>query len=280
MLSYRITDLQIGITCDTILFQEQFAPFRVESQREPDCKVTLDFIPMDDCQPKLRAETLFENDLLQVVAVGEEQRLYFREPLSHAFVSFLDDCGAEKTLCVREDLRPYSEFLLLNHLNLEKTMNEHGRLLLHASFIETERGAVLFTAPSGTGKSTQAELWRQHRGATIINGDRAGIWRGEQGWLAGGVPWSGTSGISLNRILPLRAVVILRQGPENVLETPRASESLKALMEQTTINPWNREMYLRTQQHLIDLIQSVPVYRLRCRPDEGAVEVLARELGL
>lgn len=193
----------------------------------------------------------------------------------------LQDYGDRKTLLISEESpNDLIRYTLLNHLALDKTMNEHGRLLLHASFIETERGAVLFTAPSGTGKSTQAELWRQHRGATIINGDRAGIWRGEQGWLAGGVPWSGTSGISLNRILPLRAVVILRQGPENVLETPRASESLKALMEQTTINPWNREMYLRTQQHLIDLIQSVPVYRLRCRPDEGAVEVLARELGL
>ena len=279
MINYIWTDLQIGIQCDTILFQDPFSGYRVE-EAEPDCVCTVRFVSPAQTVPPATLPAVYENSLFRVTGMGETERIWYRNPLNGAFVSVLEEREGEKLLRVREDYCPYPELFLLNHLNLEKTMNEHGRLLLHASFIETERGAVLFTAPSGTGKSTQAELWRQHRGAVIVNGDRAGIWRGEQGWLAGGVPWSGTSGISLNRILPLRAVVILRQGPENVLETPRASESLKALMEQTTINPWNREMYLRTQEQLIDLVQSVPVYRLRCRPDEGAVEVLARELGL
>ena len=223
---------------------------------------------------------IYSNNLF---GVWQEKKVEYRQFFNSDFAVYaeLQDFGNRKSLYIKEntsnDLIRYS---LLNHLALDKTMSEHGRLLLHASFIETAQGAVLFSAPSGTGKSTQAELWRRYRGAAVINGDRAGLWRGETGWLAGGVPWCGTSGISLNRILPLRAVVILRQGPENVLEVPLASEKLKALLEQTTINPWNREMYLRSQERLLDLIQSVPVVRLTCRPDAGAVELLAKELGL
>ena len=279
MINYSWTDLQIGIQCDSILFQSPFSCFRTEA-REPDCVCLIRYVPAAQTHPSKDVAAVCENSLFRVTGTGETEQIWYKNPLDGDFVSVLEERGEEKLLRVREDYSPYPELFLLNHLALDKTMNEHGRLLLHASFIETEQGAVLFSAPSGTGKSTQAELWRRSRGAAIVNGDRAGIWRSETGWLAGGVPWCGTSGISLNRILPLRAVVILRQGPENRLETPRASEALRALMEQTTINPWNKAMYLRTQEHLLDLIQSVPVYRLSCRPDEGAVEILAGELGL
>ena len=218
-------------------------------------------------------------DTFKVSKKGSNEYRFFYSTDSTPY-AVLQDYGIKKTLVLRCSYDKLPGFTLLNHLGLEKTMSEHGRLLLHASFIETEQGAVLFSAPSGTGKSTQAELWRQYRDATIVNGDRAGIWHGEEGWMAGGVPWCGTSGISLNRVMPLRTVVILRQNSENRIEKPLFSACLKSLMEQTTINPWNKEMYLRAQNELIDLCQNVPVYCLHCRPDEEAVDVLSRELGL
>ncbi len=74
----------------------------------------------------------------------------------------------------------------------------------------TKYGAVLFTAPSGTGKSTQAELWRKHRGASIINGDCTLIAEDDGVFTAFGFPFSGTSGIFENRKAPIAAVVYLR----------------------------------------------------------------------
>lgn len=246
----------------------------------PCCHITLhltDTICREESVPPL-----YEDQSLRVREQQDGVVLYHKDPGSQRVFAALREAGDRKTLEFFGDFpyRTVPEIYLLSYLALDKTMNEHGRLLLHASFIATERGAILFTAPSGTGKSTQAALWQRCRGSEIINGDRAGIWRGADGWLAGGVPWSGTSGISRNRMLPLLAVVILHQGAENRLENVRISQKFGALMEQTTINPWNREMYLRTQEQLLDLCQSVPVYWLSCRPDEGAVELLGRELGL
>lgn len=157
-------------------------------------------------------------------------------------------------------------------------MSEKGRFILHSSFIETEKGAVLFTAPSGTGKSTQADLWEKYRGIEIINGDRSGIWKENDIWMAGGVPWCGTSGIMKNKMMPLRAIVILRQGAENEIQQMRFPMKVGRILEQITVNPWNKEMLLTAQIFCMTLCKEVPIILLSCRPDEGAVEVLEREL--
>lgn len=170
------------------------------------------------------------------------------------------------------------ELDLINCLALEKTLSECGRFVLHSSFIKTMGGAVLFTAPSGTGKSTQAELWKRYKNAGIINGDRAGIWKAGSKWMAGGVPWCGTSGIMQNEILPLKAVVILRQGSENQIMEMSIPAKAGRLLEQLTVNPWNQEMLISAQIFCLKLCQEIPIIQLVCRPDKDAVEVLEKEL--
>lgn len=150
-------------------------------------------------------------------------------------------------------------------------------LIFHASYIAHAGGGILFTAPSGTGKSTQAELWRIHRGAEIINGDKAGVTIRET-TMAHGVPFSGTSGICQNRSLPLRAVVVLRQAPENTVRRLSPSQAAAALCpnlfaDQTVPEEWSMALNL-----LLDLAAAVPVYDLGCTPDERAVECLERAL--
>lgn len=46
-----------------------------------------------------------------------------------------------------------------------------GVLHLHSSFVLHQGKALLFTGPSGIGKTTQAELWRDYQGSMIVNGD-------------------------------------------------------------------------------------------------------------
>lgn len=62
---------------------------------------------------------------------------------------------------------------VLNALAAERLIARNGGFVFHSSYVEVDGKAVLFTAPSETGKSTQAELWRSLRGAEIINGDRS-----------------------------------------------------------------------------------------------------------
>ena len=46
--------------------------------------------------------------------------------------------------------------------------------------------AIAFSGPSGVGKSTQAEIWKQCFQADILNGDRALLRKADQGWKAYG----------------------------------------------------------------------------------------------
>lgn len=90
----------------------------------------------------------------------------------------------------------------LEESGIFRMLAEHGGVVLHSSYIITQRGeALLFSAPSGTGKSTQAELWRSYAGAKVINGDRALV-KAENGVTANGILFSGTSGISENVTAP------------------------------------------------------------------------------
>lgn len=153
-----------------------------------------------------------------------------------------------------------------------------GGLLLHAALIRTAAGAVAFTAPPGTGKSTQAELWRRHRGADILNGDRAGLMPREDGWGAWGLPCAGSSGIYRNEGAPLAAVAVVRRSPDNRVTPLGPARAFAALLPEICVHRWDRDFTEEAVTALEALVTRVPVYTLECRPDRGAVEALAAAL--
>lgn len=153
----------------------------------------------------------------------------------------------------------------------------HG-CVLHASFIDVGGEAILFTGPSGIGKSTQARLWVEHEGAEVINGDRALLRKRDGRWHAFGYPCCGTSGICLDRTLPLRAVVMLSQAAENRVSVPSAAEKVRALTAAMELYPWDRREIDMAMSVAMDLASGVPIVKLACRPDAGAVEALKRHL--
>lgn len=146
-------------------------------------------------------------------------------------------------------------------------------LIFHASYIDHNGSGILFTAPSGTGKSTQAELWRVHRGARVLNGDKAGVTLRDTP-MAHGLPFSGTSKICENASLPLRAIVVLSQAPVNTVRRLRPSEAVAALCSNLFVDQVIPEEWSLALNLLLDLVASVPVYALACTPDERAVQTL------
>lgn len=153
-----------------------------------------------------------------------------------------------------------------------------GGLLLHASHIQYGGKAIVFTAPSGVGKSTQAALWKKYRGARIVNGDKTLLTEGTKGPEAAGIPYAGTSGICENSCAPLRAVVVLEQAGENVLTRLRGGRAAAALMKGVIHCPWHGEDTGRALDLLIRAAEKVPVYLLQCLPEESAVDCLEQGL--
>ena len=170
------------------------------------------------------------------------------------------------------------QFRLSAFLAPERLFLRYNGFLLHASVIEVNGGGILFTAPSGTGKSTQASLWARLRGAQILNGDRAVI-RHENGiFYAYGSPYAGTSGIYRNQRVPIRAIVVLSQSDTNKLSPLSSLSAFQMLYRETTTYAWDNEFVDQLSGLLLNLIEAVPVYSLACRPDEGAVSILEQEL--
>ena len=163
-------------------------------------------------------------------------------------------------------------------LGMEDILLRHSGLLLHSSFIRYRGKAVLFSAPCGTGKSTQAELWKKYEGADIINGDRSGLRRLDCGWMVFGLPYAGSSGIYRNESAPLEAVILLRQAEENRLRRLKAVEAFPDLYREITVHRWDRNFVSESTELLQQLLCEIPVYLLECRPDQEAVQLVRDEI--
>ena len=163
-------------------------------------------------------------------------------------------------------------------LALERRVLPLGGLVLHCAFADWEGEALLFSGPSGIGKSTQAGLWQKYRGARILNGDRALLLPGPEDWTAGGWPVCGSSEICFNQRRKLRAIVLPTQETENFARRLRPAAAFAALYGQVTVNRWNPTACARAADLLEQLCRSVPVWRLGCTISQNAVDCLAAAL--
>lgn len=167
---------------------------------------------------------------------------------------------------------------VLTSLAAEHLVTEQGGFVFHSSYIAHNGGAILFTAPSGTGKSTQADLWHRFRGAEIINGDRSVVRNiGGKLWACG-IPFAGSSAYCQNRTLPLTAVVYLSQAPQTTVTRLSGFRAFRSIWEGVSVNGWEPEDVAKVTDGVKNLVESVPVYHLACTPDVSAVEALETAL--
>lgn len=178
-------------------------------------------------------------------------------------------------LCVSEMSNSFA------HLNFEELLLRKKRLCFHAACVATSLGGILFSGPSGIGKSTQAELWCSLRGARQINGDRPILSKDGDQWLAWGSPYSGSSRCHVNEHCAVSAIVMLRQGPACSVRRLGSAEAFRKVWSGLTVHSWDTGFVNTACDLAQDLIEAVPVYELTCTPDADAVicleDMLRRE---
>ena len=178
----------------------------------------------------------------------------------------------------RENSRVSSLMNCFFYLGMEQVLIRHDRLWPHAACVETEFGGILFSGVSGIGKSTQAELWCRCRNARQINGDRPILSRSEEGWLAWGAPYAGSSRCYVNDCCKVSAIVMLRQEKQCSLRRLSLSEAFREVWKGLALYSWDRDFMERASDLTMDLVANVPVFTFGCTPDEAAVDYLEREL--
>ena len=147
----------------------------------------------------------------------------------------------------------------------------HGAALLHASAVSYKGRAIVFTAASGVGKTTQAELWQKHRRATIINGDKVFLAEESGKFVAWGSPWKGSSPYAENMGVEASAIIVLEQAEENSIRKLSGMETLEKLLPHVFFPNWDPRCEKAVFDLMSTLLERVDVYLLRCRPDEDAV---------
>lgn len=167
----------------------------------------------------------------------------------------------------------YLESLAVYRHLVEKLFDENI-ILFHGSLIAMDGQGYLFTAKSGTGKSTHTRLWRERFGERVVmvNDDKP-LLKIEEGLVtAYGTPWDGKHGLSTNQSVPLKGICILERGQVNSIKSVTAGEAFPMLLQQS-YKPNSEEGMLKTMMLLEQLTKSVKLYRLGCNMEAEAAEV-------
>ena len=204
---------------------------------------------------------------------------YFYDGVQECHYAMSREVGNQLELLIPERLAPWGSKIhqLYELMALPHVLLQEQRLVIHASYIAHEGYGMIFTAPSGTGKSTQADLWQKYRNAEILNGDRGVIGMREEEPYVFGFPMSGSSEYCVNRSLPLRCIVSLKQAPENRIRRLTGREALRVILNGTYADPKHPGDFSRSMNVAISLLQT-PVFELSCLPNVGAVEALEQAL--
>ena len=183
-----------------------------------------------------------------------------------------EDILAEQEATSENQFSPtYLETLALLR-KLAEILPSHNRILMHGASISYNENAYLFTAPSGTGKSTHIRLWKKYLGddVKIVNGDKPFISLENEPMIYGS-PWAGKENWHRNCKMPLKGICFVQRGTANSIRRIEASECLSLLFKQVYL-PADTLAAGLTLELVDTLIKNVPLYVLTCDMSEEAVK--------
>lgn len=227
-------------------------PIRIESIYEAVHKLCADYRTED--MYRLAVHTTAKDIAFEREKATREQAFEGRE-----IISWPDD---------------YLETLAV-YRKIAEQMPDYDTCLLHGSCVAVDGAGYLFTAKSGTGKSTHTRLWRELFGerAIMVNDDKPLIRIDANGTaVAYGTPWDGKHHLSSNISVPLRAVCVLERSAENHIREITPSEALPMLLQQV-YRPMNAAAMSRTLTLIHRLTGCAKLYRLGCNMNIEAAQV-------
>lgn len=250
--AYKIIDLQILIEGNLIL-EENWGSFQITENGVADIKIRSEIPPK-----------MYYYDL-EYIEVKKDSFLLINEK---DYMLANSDWSAGRICAKRKDNVKGFLLQIFYAQAVQKNI-----IQLHSSLVSHQNQGIMFLGPSGIGKTTQAELWQKYRSSVIINGDIVFVQETESGFLGWGTPWHGSSPYCENTSVPLKAMVVLKQAEQNSIRELTGFEKVTEVSNSVFYPQWlenGMELCLETLDHLLT---SIPVYELRCRPDEDAVRL-------
>lgn len=196
----------------------------------------------------------------------------------------ISDINFEREKSRQEDIKEGIEIRDFSNEYLEtiavyrkicRCLLEKNILLFHGSVISVDGVGYLFTAKSGTGKSTHTRYWREYfkDRAIIVNDDKPLLEIKDNSVYVYGTPWDGKHRLSTNICVPLKAICILNRGNENKIDSIDKKDAYTMLMQQVN-RPVGDVFAMTKTLNLVDqLSESVDFYSMYCKMDIDAARV-------
>ncbi len=272
-----VREFKIGFADLIIDFQSEF-PLAVPSGMEP--FLLENGCPTDTYELRIlhgsvepQGELLYSNRAVSAYREDEGSLMIYGDESQEGivFACRLRHSGRH-TIYVREQTAQHMAMgsRLGGIMNGEELLLRHNAIVFHSSLVSYKGRGILFSGPSGMGKSTQADLWQRTFGAEILNGDRAVIFPTQDGFRAGGSPWCGSSEIYSPEHVPIEAIILLRQGKENRILPAEPKIAFLEIYSQCIVHDWDKRYVDRLCDLVQELVRKVPVYILSCLPDVSA----------
>ena len=174
-----------------------------------------------------------------------------------------------------EDVTPENMEYVATGALFNRFLIVHDGLMLHSSAVVVDGYAYLFSADSGTGKSTHTNLWLEKFGdkAFIINDDKPTIRKIDGEWYVFGTPWCGKNNTNKNAKAKLGAIVFLERSEENWIENESIQDAIKKFFRQTT-RKLNKEQNMdKVLSTMEKVLSEVPIYKMGCNISEEAAKM-------
>ena len=282
----QIADWIMGVACSRELLGQtaNFRPFLLENgggDRKPDCAVMLgEAVDRPQGEPSQVARP-----------DGREMRIWKEGDEVTAEIEYADCLcrlhAGEGWKCVRTDLEETDRHAMkkLNDVLMLAFAYSlaHGQgVLIHSSCVGLDDGrGAAFIGRSGIGKSTHSRLWLRHvEGARLINDDQPAVRVFPDGNVCiYGTPWSGKTPCYRNDKAQLKGIFCMEQAKENELVRLSPVSAFSELLKSASLMYSDLSSYRKIVQTLGTVAGSVPVYRLRNRPERAAAELSYGAIG-
>lgn len=277
--SFAGVELQISMAEEIMYTNDRYlAPFAVDAVADPHI-FTFELCenlpaPQGDCVAKTPAFRVYNEKGTATRYIGSVEHNW-----ENAYICAQHSGKNHRVLLKKSWFKDrVGTHTVLSAIAAEHLITQADGVVFHCSYIEYNGKAILFTAPSETGKSTQADLWNKYRGADIVNGDRAAIRLIDGKLYAGGIPFAGSSSHCKNKTLLLSAIVYLGQAPETSVHRLKGYQAFAKVWEGVSVNTWNKEDMEKATAIVKNIAENVPVFHMPCTPDENAVIALEKAL--
>ena len=226
--------------------------------------------------------------VIEITSIYEQVHCYCKDYLTDEPVDFMvtikpEDITAEQEKTVSEyiyegiSVPKFSDALLEEtavYRKIAERMPTYDKVVFHGSCVAVDGQGYLFTAKSGTGKSTHTRLWREYLGdrAVMVNDDKPILQISDSSVTVYGTPYNGKYRLGTNISVPLKALCILERAEENHIERITKAQAYAMLLQQV-YRPQDHLQMIKTLKLVDKMAERVELYRLCCNMDISAAEV-------